>query len=1377
MTDSKPLLEITSAPIKPVQSKAAAQNMGARCGDCPLRDAPGPVMGELRERSIAIVAQEPGDTEIEHGRPLVGPTGHELMSALSACGMRRDAVSLMNVVACRSPGSDGLKRIMARVARERKRLKTAYGNNVPLELWPITPVEACRPRLEHELSLAGAESVLALGGMAAHACSDELGTAGILSIAGTLVDRELLVEGRTGLDAFGRIRKMLPTVNPAFVMGRLSWRANFRRHVGRAFRWFQGRLAWQEPEAIYQPSPQQLRNWLAQQRAKGRRILTCDVETEAEVAEQGFDCLTDVLRCIGFGTADAVAPGEDDGATGIVISFLTIQGAPPEPELKGRSREDKIVLSAQYADDYRQWARDLDSRRLYAPEVEAELVEIIAEVLADPYWVIVGHNCLYSGTPVRLADGTSAPIERLVREKYTGEVRALDAHGRFTTAKVTGWVRNRVKDQEWIVIRRHGEKGHARGLTLTPDHQVFTTRGRIRADGVRVGDEVLSEELLLDVDQRQALLGTLLGDSSATAHTTRGPAKTPLQQNPGTADRAALQGVHVGALADEKAQWLPGLLKTTPATVRGFGVTRRATRYALPKMRQVADIAQLVYTAGGKRKLTVVALEALGAVGLAWWFADDGCKHKRSDRRREPVLIAACRYTDEEREVARTWFSARFGGYVSLTAEGSIRLGVVAAGNFAHYIAPYLLPAARYKLPKGHGALPPFGGFPERCARPLPVEVVSVAPWTPPQRSKVRDVSYCIETTAGNFLTGFGVVKNCAIYDAPVIKRYFGVWPTPMVDTLVLHKAVEPEQPHNLGYVGAAYTDVHAWKAGKLATTARTDSELQTYNLMDVVVTARVAHPLAVAMRERQQERVVDVDHGMQFVCVRMHENGMPIDQGKRQKLGAELRKKANHWANECRAVLDRMGIDAQAIVREAQRWDDEERAAMEEARIVARQRAEEAGLAAPVDDEDAGLDLVDLGFDPNKHNPNSFVQVGKILFGLWDLPIPSDMQPKDVFTDSGSRSTGDAVLRMYLPDKRLDSDQRAYVHALRQFRKASKLLGTYVTPMRFRADIQETSSGGWKGGLVWPDGRIRPGWNILTRVGRLSSSGPNAQNWSKAVKIMVVAPDGRVLVYADQDQLHLRIIANRWKVPSLIEAFALQLDPHGLFAESVFGDTYRRAKGYTSYGVKPEGGTAADMIRDVAKRHRYAGAYKAQPPTIWRVLLSAEDKQGNLVNPSLQLKQVYATHDAWMDAEPEWEAAWKMEKALWLAQGYVESPLLGRRVDLLDGNENDIVNAPILMAEGDIMSLMTIEFDRALLDFNDGKGELGRRSVARGRGPNWKPAMLINQCHDSIMSECDEADGDLVAELTEQIMSRTIPGWDVPFSATAQVGRCWAEF
>jgi hypothetical protein len=155
------------------------------------------------------------------------------------------------------------------------------------------------------------------------------------------------------------------------------------------------------------------------------------------------------------------------------------------------------------------------------------------------------------------------------------------------------------------------------------------------------------------------------------------------------------------------------------------------------------------------------------------------------------------------------------------------------------------------------------------------------------------------------------------------------------------------------------------------------------------------------------------------------------------------------------------------------------------------------------------------------------------------------------------------------------------------------------------------------------------------------------------------------------------------------------------------------------------------------------------------------------------ETREVRHFHNKWLEAEPEWEAAWKRMTQIYDHQGYMVEPILGRRSGpLSDGKKNEVVNFPILAAESSIMRLAEQEIIDAF-PFN---------YAGEGTG-------MIHQCHDSIAVEMPLPEGlpanweptkgePLPAALedarrkVEECMTVNIPGWDVTMTAEADVGR-----
>jgi hypothetical protein len=262
--------------------------------------------------------------------------------------------------------------------------------------------------------------------------------------------------------------------------------------------------------------------------------------------------------------------------------------------------------------------------------------------------------------------------------------------------------------------------------------------------------------------------------------------------------------------------------------------------------------------------------------------------------------------------------------------------------------------------------------------------------------------------------------------------------------------------------------------------------------------------------------------------------------------------------------------------------------------------------------------------------------------------------------------------------------------------------------------------------------------------------------------------------VGADLDQAHLRIAANYWKIPLLLECFSEGKDPHNTLAYQVFGDKFKNADGWGPDGFslyKKPGGGMAKAMRDVMKTFRYASIYWADPMTVWQVLTSTESDGGEMPYLHMASKEVRHFHETWLKNEPEWMAAWDVMLAMYRHQGFMEEPVLGRRSGgLSDGKKNEVVNFPILAAEASLMRLA----EQALLAAYP--WDLGKRTG------------LIHQCHDSVAVEIEAPPGladwkpkkgeALPPELerhrkhVEERMTVRVPGWEVPLTAEASVGR-----
>lgn len=626
------------------------------------------------------------------------------------------------------------------------------------------------------------------------------------------------------------------------------------------------------------------------------------------------------------------------------------------------------------------------------------------------------------------------------------------------------------------------------------------------------------------------------------------------------------------------------------------------------------------------------------------------------------------------------------------------------------------------------------------------------------------------------------------------------------MDTLTVHRHVDPDLPHSLGFVGSVYTDIHDWKGdGK---EGETDEAHFRYGGLDVVANARVTvDPGAlldqVADRDRRTAtcsvemqplghvRLARVpgaadptlwwgaktnpvlwhDHQMQGVCVEMHWLGMRVNQEKRAWAEAVLVAEERKWLNRLQEIMIAAGY------RDLAGWESDDLALEYD---VAVRAGDHKAVKRIVREIEKLGDYYDGKGGP-RFNPRSGDDLRTLLFDRWDLPLP-EVAAKFLYVDNGDgddRSVADVILRAYLADTTLSEEQHAIIHAARRAKKFRTLHSRFLRKLRpfeewAAADRAALLKGKARPGIVvWEDGRARFNWNAHgTLVGRLSSGGRpsriNAQTFPEFLRYIFEPSPGHKFVNADLAAAHLRLIANLWRIPSLVDDFTQGRDPHETMARMVIPD-FDKLPGHPEYEVvdgvkrKKKGSDwsgAAKKMRNIGKQLRFNGAYGGEPPSIHATMTRAEDENGNLSMRSLTRSKVQEYHARWMGSEPQWRQAWDRELRLFREHGYMLSPLLGRRADFLDGEDrNKIINYRILSGEADIMGPATV------------------RVAARIRPGSWSPTTgIVGQFHDAILLEVPE---DRVAEakaVLEEEMTLHVPGWPVPMTCDAKAGDNWKE-
>jgi DNA polymerase-1 len=253
----------------------------------------------------------------------------------------------------------------------------------------------------------------------------------------------------------------------------------------------------------------------------------------------------------------------------------------------------------------------------------------------------------------------------------------------------------------------------------------------------------------------------------------------------------------------------------------------------------------------------------------------------------------------------------------------------------------------------------------------------------------------------------------------------------------------------------------------------------------------------------------------------------------------------------------------------------------------------------------------------PIELNHNAPLQLRQLLYGIWKLtPHEVRMGKKRV-----KYTTAKDALDLILKDDITD-DQRSYITQLMEYKKISKLYGTYITGMP----------------RYLRDGFIHATWNMIgADTGRLSCNDPNLQQIPRTgdIKGMFISRyDDGVLMQIDSSQGELRIAAHMSNEKNLIYLFNHgDPDIHRAVAASIFHKLPQQV---------------TDIERHNGKTIDFAVLYGSGIKTIAQGMKGATEKEA------------YQLIRGWHKQFPGWKEYVKKVTAFVIEHGYVRD-LFGR--------------------------------------------------------------------------------------------------------------------
>ena len=373
--------------------------------------------------------------------------------------------------------------------------------------------------------------------------------------------------------------------------------------------------------------------------------------------------------------------------------------------------------------------------------------------------------CLYFSNVIDLAEGESTSIYNIVRNHVRADVRTLGEDGKFTTRPITNWYKNHLGSRRLFLVSYrtapYSNGGRRQGATVTEDHLILTPDGWMQAASIIDGTPIVTGELAPNKKQMELLVGTLLGDSTIALEERQAGPRLSLNPRPfvliGHAlDQYAWTELKHGALSGLK----PLPIHTYPNPLHG----QPFCRFKLPSAGYCVDMYKDFMLSGEHRRKQVprnLVEKYFSPMLMAAWVMDDGFQNGSNAFR----IATQGFYEDDVRWLAKLLTGKEFAAWAYQHKTGGnwyweLRLSVKGSEALAIFIAPYIIPSLRYKLPPRLLVdLPDYDPDVWELGESIPFIDEGIVEEF---HSNDKHSVYCIDVEdTHNFIAGNVVVHNC----------------------------------------------------------------------------------------------------------------------------------------------------------------------------------------------------------------------------------------------------------------------------------------------------------------------------------------------------------------------------------------------------------------------------------------------------------------------------------------------------------------------------------------------------------------------------------------------------------------------------------------
>ena len=345
--------------------------------------------------------------------------------------------------------------------------------------------------------------------------------------------------------------------------------------------------------------------------------------------------------------------------------------------------------------------------------------------------------CLTGDSKVRLADGSLERINKLVKDRYDGEVLSVQEDDQIVRRRVVGWHRNPRAGRKLYKVSSVYAKGNPRGVVgpvVTEDHPVLTRQGWKRVKDLTDGEEIAVGDKALGFRGRSVVIGSLLGDGCLT----RGRRYLTITHARKNADYLQAKGQVLQRLSPTLSE-----IHTEGMQERGWSPRAECRTGSTRWLHQVAD----AFWADPSD---------LDPMAAAIWYLDDGYTRFRQNRRPTGHI--------NQTKLSETVLESLVAGLGVLGVKAQIIRGrrlyfpADEMEVLSSLIAAYTPPSMQHKLlPEHRGIYLPELYKPDRvrcCWDEVTLQEV--------EPRKQDETVYCIDVEGThNFLTSDAVVHNC----------------------------------------------------------------------------------------------------------------------------------------------------------------------------------------------------------------------------------------------------------------------------------------------------------------------------------------------------------------------------------------------------------------------------------------------------------------------------------------------------------------------------------------------------------------------------------------------------------------------------------------